>query len=863
MNKAIENKALFFQIAIGSLSTLWLFAIFAFTWVAYSGGDCTVLYANIDGGMFSWISTALVKWSTPFNVIALNPFQGMVSTFLPVNSWWNPGALAVSLPFDLSINHIISYSIYWLEAFFSLFFLARSLKLTTIQSILVGQTFLLFFFPPFSQISLIGLAPYVVHLMVVSNLMFITYIALGEESRNKNFILLLLLMFLSFVLFISSVFYSVFYVATYGLMCAGYTFQYLNRSSILWKVSALFCISALLLIFKIPAYYEVLEHYGARTLLSSSKLISFHFPSKWPTYSGPKSIIISPFYVFFSFKNPFSYLYALSFLGGVMGLLRRQYRWISLCFLIIALLPDLLRFCFDNSIIQGRITQISPQYLAMASQAFFMLFFILFFSFLWESFISTMNRFSFNYFKKVKFKEKKISILSCFALMIAPLVASLLLYLEIRENSISSTQSKSEQVIIEYLRKQVSLDPGDRFRGSVISYFASADSSLRKTIDCGKSAPSSPLDHYINTRLYLKRSDVHGSTHMLSDLWKYNIPTLEEYAQMINVPMLIFWQNLLNFSALSKDPSLCRSPVVSLEVYDLDLRVLSALGVRFIITDSILNHAGVTKILEQTPRKIEGISLYGVKNAMNIYESFLNPEKFRAFSHSINSESDIEKSQFLSEFMKEIQKDYPSTSDKDIQKVIAGLSSALDIVTKDNLNKKIELSDLKEAKNYFYGYLHAYIMSPTLFLYEINRPNLGTFSPTLPIYLADENKIFSLLRDPHFSFENSVVIQEKDLPSPLVSAKDASIRFEPNEIHVQAESSDWSLLLLPVQYSHCFYMSPAENVRFIRANLVQSALLFKGKIDQRIQFQFSVNCRREDIKDGQQLFEILKSKLQK
>jgi hypothetical protein len=76
--------------------------------------------------------------------------------------------------------------------------------------------------------------------------------------------------------------------------------------------------------------------------------------------------------------------------------------------------------------------------------------------------------------------------------------------------------------------------------------------------------------------------------------------------------------------------------------------------------------------------------------------------------------------------------------------------------------------------------------------------------------------------------------------------------FERRAIRVQAESRGHSLLLLPVQYSHCLVPSEVVKARLLPANLVQTAVLFQGNIELRIYFEYGVfhsGCRRQDLAD--------------
>jgi hypothetical protein len=69
------------------------------------------------------------------------------------------------------------------------------------------------------------------------------------------------------------------------------------------------------------------------------------------------------------------------------------------------------------------------------------------------------------------------------------------------------------------------------------------------------------------------------------------------------------------------------------------------------------------------------------------------------------------------------------------------------------------------------------------------------------------------------------------------STQRGKMLFERRTISVQAESRGHSLLLIPVQYSHCLVPSEVVKTRLLAADLVQAAVLFQGNIELRIYFE--------------------------
>jgi|GEM_PF-5339071 len=143
-----------------------------------------------------------------------------------------------------------------------------------------------------------------------------------------------------------------------------------------------------------------------------------------------------------------------------------------------------------------------------------------------------------------------------------------------------------------------------------------------------------------------------------------------------------------------------------------------------------------------------------------------------------------------------------------------------------------------------------------LYLYEIVNPNLGNYSPTHVMVYDSAQEIFDLFKQGNFNFEKSVVVQMKNLPKNLSVAYEAEFSFGKNKIGVKAKSKGFSLIVLPLQFSHCYKVHNEEDnpdIKVIRANIVQTGILFKDDLDTEMFFNFGVSrnakCRAKDVQD--------------
>ncbi|MEQ8788002.1 MAG: hypothetical protein RIC55_16970 [Pirellulaceae bacterium] len=148
---------------------------------------------------------------------------------------------------------------------------------------------------------------------------------------------------------------------------------------------------------------------------------------------------------------------------------------------------------------------------------------------------------------------------------------------------------------------------------------------------------------------------------------------------------------------------------------------------------------------------------------------------------------------------------------------------------------------------------------PPIRLFEFDRPNVGDYSPTEVLVAGDVSEALSLLDD-QFDYRRSVVLHAP-LSTPLVPADDSAVTIERHGMRVRASSRGTSLLLLPLQFSHCLDVRPLRgdlaDVQLVRANVMQAALVFSGEIDLRIGFQYGPFAnpygRLADYREAKQL----------
>lgn len=146
------------------------------------------------------------------------------------------------------------------------------------------------------------------------------------------------------------------------------------------------------------------------------------------------------------------------------------------------------------------------------------------------------------------------------------------------------------------------------------------------------------------------------------------------------------------------------------------------------------------------------------------------------------------------------------------------------------------------------------------YLYELNGANQGDYSPTRVEAIADVKETMAALGDPAFDFTRTVIL-ETPLHAELVPAKSSQVHTEPGRLRLSATSEKTSLLVLPFEFSNCLILESgsgdAGNSRILRANLLQTGILFTRRLDATLTYFtgpfLNSGCRIQDKRDMDRL----------
>jgi hypothetical protein len=732
------------------------------------------MYANTDGMWAAWTVEGILKWGYPFDFSPYNILSGMGSMFTPNLPWLNPGAMSLGLPFDKGARYVVSYTIYFLELLVSIVVLLRVIGLSPLRSIIAAQLYAFVLFPPTSQwflsLNWYSLAPVNAHLVAIANFALCLFVRTGDCRLGRNIACAVGVLALTLCAIVSAPVSFLTYVPIYVLMAlAAMMGQPPRRQAVIWKTGLVIALAIAFWGLGFPEYLAATRDLSARTENLALVLKVHALPDKanvlqeiWAQYdicNQPQELLCR--------KYPVFWFHVLAVAGAATTLLGRGSRLRSLAALFLLYYALVHAWDFASyAQLFGELHVITVPYLVWASYPLFALSAT---QLIFAPFDSLRQRLRvagsgqifgtspraggvLSIWPKVGRRQFLLPAAVLLSLAI-PFGAYQLWKNDIRpfqppkqakiRNSILGTSPAREPVvgaITRYLIDHASLTPGGPFRGYTVTYFGSPAGHIRKHLNQPQQGMGWEI--HVASREYL---DAHyGNRFQEMDLWDFDIPTLEEYGQWVTKQANAFATQL--FSSPGDIPN-----AVMLRVYKLELDLLRAAGVRFLIADLELVDPRLSLRAEQR-------------------SSTAGP----------------------------------------------------------------------------------------IYLYEIADPNLATYSPIDVVKAATFEAAMEILQQDSRALNRWAVVFD-GVDGQFAAASQSKMLVERDGLHVVARSSGHSMVLLPVQYSRCLKITPEpskdgfSSARLVRANGIQTALIFDRDVDIHIRFEFgffgTARCRRQDAEE--------------
>lgn len=142
-------------------------------------------------------------------------------------------------------------------------------------------------------------------------------------------------------------------------------------------------------------------------------------------------------------------------------------------------------------------------------------------------------------------------------------------------------------------------------------------------------------------------------------------------------------------------------------------------------------------------------------------------------------------------------------------------------------------------------------------VYELADPNVGQYSPTTIVRASTAREMLVAMAAPTFDGRHTVVTDDESLAGPLVPATAAAMTVREGGVALRASSTGQSVIVLPVQFSHCWQIVAGTRVSLFRANLMQLGVRFSGDAWVELRQIFGPfwqsSCRLADANDIERL----------
>ena len=143
-------------------------------------------------------------------------------------------------------------------------------------------------------------------------------------------------------------------------------------------------------------------------------------------------------------------------------------------------------------------------------------------------------------------------------------------------------------------------------------------------------------------------------------------------------------------------------------------------------------------------------------------------------------------------------------------------------------------------------------------LVELAAPNLATYSPTTVEVRGNLASTLDFVMDDRVDLARQATAQA-NVAGPLVPARSSALLMEGRDLHVTAESDGRTLVIVPVEFSHCLELDEAHpatggGATLLRIDGLLTGMVFDRHVDALLSFRIgplhNPLCRWEDYRDS-------------
>jgi hypothetical protein len=590
----------------------------------------SALYTSIDGDWAKWNAEAIFQFAKVFDLSPHSMLAGMGSMYFPNLPWLNPGALALALPIEDRAKDVVSYAIYAAELAISIVLLARVIGFSWLIATFAAQIYLYVLFPPFSEAfqtyNWFSLAPYYAHLTAVLNVAMVCILMCGSASDWRYNLMLGAGFFALFICgLLSAPFTFIFAMPAYVVMAAVLIVAR-RPSDIEWAWKMALLGSCLIFVFasdlidyflgtvvtvgrtpsapiawdKLLSIDAWLQLFRDHSLCAQPRLLlCVNDRGAWlliAAIAGAAVAIITrrddiravawALIGYLGFVHVYAYAYQAGWLGPasvLSSVFLMLSSWSFVCIFAAAIFFEPFRMIqiYVSTDAEARGTR--HLVILLAAVPIAALLALVVFKMLGHPYGSRDYRaarlitggavfggllLAFEIIRA--YWNPRLAFRPLVVLSIFPILAVVHLSLGVRQN----VRTAPDTPLRDYLREHASIAVGKPFRGYTSTVWVDKNGEFSTGPN---DAALEDLRRYVYGLAYFR--DRYGETFTDTDLWRFRIPTFEEYGEWTSVQANAFAARLLT-------PAGFRLHSNYLRVFTIDSAVLRAVGVRYILTDA-------------------------------------------------------------------------------------------------------------------------------------------------------------------------------------------------------------------------------------------------------------------------------------
>ena len=151
---------------------------------------------------------------------------------------------------------------------------------------------------------------------------------------------------------------------------------------------------------------------------------------------------------------------------------------------------------------------------------------------------------------------------------------------------------------------------------------------------------------------------------------------------------------------------------------------------------------------------------------------------------------------------------------------------------------------------------------PSLYLHELKDANIAGISAKHIIIAKTIMEAESIMAESKFELHDAIIMSNTEFSqSDLQPVSKSKLSIEKGGFHLQAESAGKTLLIVPIEFSHCLHLTPVSGIapKIMRVDAALTGVLFNGNVDILLDNRTgpfaNPRCKMQDYLEYKQLWQ--------